>query len=190
MKNHALLALVALCACGGRTAWDGSADGSGPPLGGGHDPAPFVGTWTCTAKTTTTTPGVVGDGNANGTISTTDAVSFGANPDGTLSATIDTISINSIPNQGDAGSCGCSLTFSVSGSTATQVGPVSIADGIFLLTWTSGTFVVSGSTASITLGAQTSVNPADPPASGTVDPSTSTLTGTCTRLEADAGDGG
>lgn len=189
MKNHALLALVTLAcglsgACGGRTAWDGSAgsaDGSGkPPPGGddattigGGDPTPFVGPWSCDARNT----GI--SGGAPYSEPTLVIATFAAIPDGTLTMATDTLR-GTPGDYADAGACP-PIAWSVSGSTAALVaGQTCVDQGppATTLTFTSGTFVIS-----TTKTAALELTITAPQESGT-------LVGTCTRLEADAGDGG
>jgi len=187
MRRIAFLLAIAgpLCGgCGGQadeTTGDGGG-GSDSSATGDANPILFVGTWTCSCTDTSTTDNPSA-GQQPSVVQYTDLATFMAGQDGTLSLTLDTVDVGSLPVDTDGGVEGCSsFTFSVSDSTATAVsGPTCSGDGA-TLAFKSASFVVSGDTA--TIATVTSVSPQP---GTTVQAATDSLTGTCTReLDHDA----
>jgi hypothetical protein len=134
----------------------------------GDDSSLFVGRWICKDTDTTTLPG-------QPIFYTTDLLTFVADSDGTLTMTGETLAGPGASV--DPGPC-TTFTFYPWGSTATASGgvPCSLNDGNTVTT-VSGSFVVSGSTATFNLVRKVTGSP----------PGTNTVTGTCTRLVPDAG---
>jgi hypothetical protein len=178
MKTYAVLTVAgALCTCGSRTAlWDGDAVGASDLLPDGaevpnDDTSLFVGTWTCMDTATGYDPG-----HETLPVSSTETVTFVPASGGSLEMTIGVASGGPI----------CSLNFSISGSTARVIGEQQTCfgedsgPGYSLIRFLSGSFAVSGKSATIDL------NEAVPAVPGG-DAYTATLAGTCTWYSADGG---
>lgn len=136
--------------------------------GSGGNPSTFVGTWSCNG-TSTYNPPLAPPSSATTSLIVT------ANPDGTITTT------TAGPDGGTADGS-CPFKWSLSGSTATAISGQSctLAPGLSG-TLTSGTFVVSGATATENGSfAMTGTGPA--PDGGTVTISgTLTYSATCTK---------
>lgn len=140
----------------------------------GDDTSLFVGKWICKDTNATTIPG-------ESTFYSTDLLTFVANSNGTLTMTGETLVGPGASPDGGADPCAI-FTFYPWGPTATaSSGPPCSFDEegtSFTVTTVSGTFVVSGNTATFNLVRNVTGSP----------PGTNTGTGTCTRLVPDAGD--
>src|SRR5580658_9719661 len=170
VKLLPLLAVATLLGGCGRTGLDlGISDSFTEPDGAvinGDDPSIFVGKWLCADTDTNTFP-------YQPTAYTTDLLTFVANSDGALTMTGVTVAGPGTSPDGGHGPC-TTFTFSVWGPTATAArGACSFEqdDYNFTVTTVSGTFVVSGNTATFSLVQDVTGYP----------PYTNTATGTCTR---------
>jgi hypothetical protein len=163
MKTCTFLVMVAaLFACGGKAPVDGETTdgGTAEEDSSTRDLSPFVGTWTCQDTSLLETVG--------GTTSSTDIVVVLANSNGTL-----TVTIGSSPDDA-GGACGpYSYTFSVSGSVATGIGGLLCNENSDVYTFESGTFFVSGNSATISIK--------DSESGPHTIPGMFDITGTCTK---------
>ncbi len=139
----------------------------------GDDTGLFVGQWICQDTAATTIDGLPA-------FYDTDLLTFTENANGTLTMTGQTIAGSGTAPDGGPDPC-ATFTFYVWGPTATaMVGESCSYEAVntgFTTAVVSGTFVVSGNTATFNLVRTITGSP----------PGTNTLTGTCTRYEPDAG---